>query len=33
MRKTDLLLACDAVLMGRRTYEGFAALDPPAVRR
>jgi dihydrofolate reductase len=22
--QTDLLLACDAVLMGRRTYEGFA---------
>jgi dihydrofolate reductase len=22
--QTDLLMACDAVLMGRRTYEGFA---------
>ena len=22
--QSDLLMACDAVLMGRRTYEGFA---------
>jgi dihydrofolate reductase len=24
--QTELLLACDAVLMGRHTYDGFAAV-------
>jgi dihydrofolate reductase len=28
--QTDLLLACDAVLMGRRTYDGFAPVWQPA---
>ena len=26
--QTDLLMACDAVVMGRRTYEGFAPVWP-----
>jgi RibD C-terminal domain len=28
IQQTDLLLSCDPVLMGRRTYEGFAPLWP-----
>src|SRR5688500_7515490 len=26
--QTDLLLACDALVMGRHTYDGFAAVWP-----
>ena len=26
--QTELLFACDAVLMGRHTYDGFAAVWP-----
>jgi dihydrofolate reductase len=29
--QTELLLRCDAVVMGRRTYEGFAPVWPTTV--